>query len=209
MVKNGIIKHIFFDIGGVLLEIDHVRSLQYWSDCTDLSIDDLKDHFPHEIHEQYEIGKLTDHEFFRAVKDSLPQPNCLKEDDFWRGWTKLIVAETETVELLPLLIQSYNVYLLSNTNPRHIKHEVKSRFSFQENVTHAFYSFDLGCRKPNAEIFLKVLELAGAKPEESILIDDVEVNVEQAEKLGFKTILYNNHESTSIELAENGIKLRT
>ena len=54
-----------------------------------------------------------------------------------------------------------------------------------------------------------MLELAGAKPEESILIDDVEVNVEQAEKLGFKTILYNNHESTSIELAENGIKLRT
>ena len=85
-----VIKHIFFDIGGVLLEIDHVRSLQYWSDCTDLSIDVIKDHFPHDINGQYEISKLTDHEFFRAVKDALPQPNCLKEDDFWRGWNKLI-----------------------------------------------------------------------------------------------------------------------
>lgn len=202
-----VIKHIFFDIGGVLLEIDPVRSLQFWSDCADLSIDVIKGHFPHEVHDQYEIGKITDHEFFRAVKDDLPQPNCLKEDDFWQGWNKLIVAETKTVKLLPMLIQSCNVYLLSNTNPRHINYEVASRFSFQNNVDKAFYSFDLGCRKPEEEIYLKALELAGAKPGESLLIDDVEENIEQARKLGFKTILYNNHESTLIELAENRIKL--
>ena len=205
-MKNSTIKQIFFDIGGVLLEIDHVRSLQFWSDCTDLSIDVIKDHFPHEVHEQYEIGKLSDYEFFRAVKDALPQPNCLKEDDFWRGWNKLIVAETETVKLLSLLKQSYNVYLLSNTNPRHIKYEVPSRFSFQNNVTRAFYSFDLGCRKPDTAIYLKTLELAGVKPEESLLIDDVEENVEQARKLGFKTILYTGYTETKSLLIAMGIQ---
>ena len=190
-----VIKHIFFDIGGVLLEIDHVRSLQYWSDCTDLSIDVIKDHFPHDINGQYEISKLTDHEFFRAVKDALPQPNCLKEDDFWRGWNKLIVAETKTVELLPIFKNSYKVYLLSNTNPKHIKHEVEKRFSFQNNVHKAFYSFDLGCRKPDEAIYLKALEMARAKPEESLLIDDVEANVEQAIRVGFHTIHYHDHKS--------------
>ena len=194
------IKHIFFDIGGVLLEIDHVRSLQFWSDCTDLSIDVIKDHFPHEVHEQYEIGKITDHEFFRTVKDALPQPNCLKEDDFWRGWNKLIVAETETVKLLPILKQSYNVYLLSNTNPRHIKHEVASRFSFQNNVTRAFYSFDLGCRKPDAAIYLKALELTGAKPKESLLIDDVIINIDTARSLRMETIHYKDHSNLLLEL---------
>ena len=191
-----VIKHIFFDIGGVLLDIDHLQSLQYWSDCTDLSIDVIKDHFPHDVNEQYEIGKLTDHEFFRAVKDALPQPNRLKEDDFWRGWNKLIVKETETVLLLTLLKQSYNVYLLSNTNHRHIKHEVASRFSFQNNVNRAFYSFDLGCKKPDETIYLKALKLAGAKPEESLLIDDVEENVAQAIGVGFHTIHYHDHKST-------------
>ena len=195
-----VIKHIFFDIGGVLLEIDHVRSLQYWSDCIDLSIDVIKDHFPYEVHEQYEIGKLTDHEFFRAMKDALPQPNCLKEDDFWRGWNKLIVAETETVKLLPLLKQSYNVYLLSNTNPRHIKHEVDKRFSFQKNVDRAFYSFDLGCRKPDEEIYLKALKLAGAKPEDSLFIDDVMINIDTARSLGIKTIHYKDPQNLYDEL---------
>ena len=195
-----VIKHIFFDIGGVLLEIDHVRSLQYWSDCTDLSIDVIKDHFPYEVHEQYEIGEITDNEFFQAVKDALPQPNCLKEDDFWRGWNKLIVAETETVKLLPLLKQSYNVYLLSNTNPRHIKHEVDKRFSFQKNVDRAFYSFDLGCRKPDEEIYLKALKLAGAKPEDSLFIDDVMINIDTARSLGIKTIHYKDPQNLYDEL---------
>ena len=194
------IKHIFFDIGGVLLEIDHVRSLQYWSDCTDLSIDVIKDHFPYEAHEQYEIGKLTDHEFSQAMKDALPQPNCLKEDDFWRGWNKLIVAETETVKLLPLLKQSYNVYLLSNTNPRHIKHEVDKRFSFQKNVDMAFYSFDLGCRKPDEAIYLKALELTGAKPKESLLIDDIIINIDTARSLRMETIHYKGHSNLLLEL---------
>ena len=193
-------KHIFFDIGGVLLEIDHVRSLQYWSDCTDLSIDVIKDHFPYEVHEQYEIGEITDNEFFQAVKDGFAQPNCLKEDDFWQGWNKLIVAETETVKLLPLLKQSYNVYLLSNTNPRHIKHEVDKRFSFQKNVDRAFYSFDLGCRKPDEEIYLKALKLAGAKPEDSLFIDDVMINIDTARSLGIKTIHYKDPQNLYDEL---------
>ena len=197
-----VIKHIFFDIGGVLLEIDHVRSLQYWSDCTDLSIDVIKDHFPHDINGQYEISKLTDHEFFRAVKDALPQPNFLKEDDFWRGWNKLIVAETKTVELLPIFKNSYKVYLLSNTNPKHIKHEVEKRFSFQNNVHKAFYSFDLGCRKPDEAIYLKALEMVRAKPEESLLIDDMEANVEQAIGVGFYTIHYHDHKS-SVDVLRN------
>ena len=188
-----VIKHIFFDLGGVLLDIDHLQSLQFWSDCTDLSIDVIKDHFPHDVNEQYEIGKLTDHEFFRAVKDALPQPNCLKEDDFWRGWNKLIVAETETVGLLPIFKNSYKVYLLSNTNPKHIKHVVEEKFSFQNNVHKAFYSFDLGCKKPDEAIYLKALKLAGTKPEESLLIDE---NVAQARNVGFHTIHYHDHKST-------------
>lgn len=192
-----VIKHIFFDIGGVLLEIDQVQSLQYWSDCTDLSIDTIKNHFPHKAHEQYEIGKLRDYEFFRAVKDALPKPNCLKEDDFWRGWNKLIAGETETVKLLPLLYHSYNIYLLSNTNPRHIKYEVEARFSNHNNVDRAFYSFDLGCRKPSKEIYLKALELAGATPEESLLIDDAVANIETAKTLGYITIHHTDYRCTA------------
>ena len=92
--------------------------------------------------------------------------------------------------------------MLSNTNPKHIKHEVEKRFSFQNNVHKAFYSFDLGCRKPDEAIYLKALEMAGAKPEESLLIDDMEANVEQAIGVGFYTIHYHDHKS-SVDVLRN------
>lgn len=183
-------------------------SLQYWSDCADLSINVLRNHFPHEAHEQYEIGQLSDNDFFKTVKSALPQPDRLKKEDFWRGWNKMIVEEIETTKLLPLLMQSYSVYLLSNTNPRHINHEMKKRFSFQNHVHQAFYSFDMGCRKPEKEIFLKVLDITGANPEESLFIDDVEANVKQAQKLGFKIVLYSSYEETKSLLHSMGIIIK-
>ncbi|MFQ6677319.1 MAG: HAD family hydrolase [Fidelibacterota bacterium] len=204
-MKNGIIKHIFFDIGGVLLNIDPLQSLQYWSDCTGLPVDILRDGFSHEAHELYETGHLSDDEFFSAVKDGLPQPNNLNEADFWKGWDKLILDETETVKLLTLLKNSYHVYLLSNTNPRHIKHELNKRFSFQKNVHRTFYSFEMNCRKPNKEIYLKALKNIGATPNESIFIDDMLVNIKQAKKLGFNTIHYTGYENMIKMLNEIGI----
>jgi len=189
------------------LKIDPLLSLKYWNDCTDISIKILKDRFPHDAHELYEIGQLSDHQFFTAFKDSLPQPNQLEENDFWRGWNRMIIDEMELTRLLPSLMQSYSLYLLSNTNPKHINHEVKNRFGFQNNVHQAFYSFDLGCRKPNEDIFVKALGITDTNPEESLFIDDVEENVKQAQKLGFTTILYSNYEETESLMRSMGITL--
>ncbi len=188
------IKHILFDIGGVLLNIDPQAALQYWSDCTDLSVDTIRFHFPHEAHDRLERGIISDKNFFRAMKDGLPKPNCLKEEDFWRGWNKLIVDETKTVELIYPLKQKYKVYLLSNTNPRHIQYEVNERFSFQKNVDRSFYSYDLGLRKPEKEIYINVLEIIGARPNECLFIDDALENIMTAQEMGFSVILYKDHE---------------
>ena len=47
---------IFFDIGGVLINIHPERILQYLSDCTDVSVEDVRKCFPMEAHDQYEKG---------------------------------------------------------------------------------------------------------------------------------------------------------
>ena len=64
----------------------------------------------------------------------------------------------------------------------------------------AFYSFDLGCRKPDEEIYLKALKLAGAKPEDSLFIDDVMINIDTARSLGIKTIHYKDPQNLYDEL---------
>jgi HAD superfamily hydrolase (TIGR01509 family) len=96
----------------------------------------------------------------------------------------MIGQETETANILDEIAQSHSVWIVSNTNPHHIRNEA-SRFTFLHNAHGTVFSFDVNTRKPEPAIYLKALELAGADPEESLFIDDVQANIQQAEKLGF------------------------
>lgn len=199
------IKTIFFDIGGVLLEIDPERTARHWSEHAGVPLEMVRESFPMEIHHQYERGRLSDREFFRAVKAAIPRANGLDETAFWEGWRLLVGGETGASAILKRLLPEYNVWLLSNTNPRHILEDVAHRYSFFKAVKGAIYSYEVGARKPEPEIFWRALEISGSKPEESLLIDDVEVNVEQAWRLGFKTIRFVSVDDLKERLRAMGI----
>ncbi len=100
----------------------------------------------------------------------------------------------ERIELVQKLRSKYRCFLLSNTNAIHAEcynKRLKENFGI-ENLDHlmerAFYSHDLGCRKPDPEIYLKALELAGIKAEETMFIDDSQENVDAALKLGIQGV---------------------
>ena len=101
--------------------------------------------------------------------------------------------------------RKYRTFLLSNTNNIHrIKFEKdfkdvtgKELHSYFENV---HYSFELHARKPEKEIFLKVLEVNHLIAEETLLIDDSLPNIETAKSLGMQTCLVEiNQEVIEIE----------
>jgi FMN phosphatase YigB (HAD superfamily) len=181
------IKTVFFDIGGVLVNIHPERTVEYIGLKANVPREVVEASFPEEEHHKYELGQIKDQDFFNAVKSNLPITNTLQESDFWTGWEMMIGQETETANILDEIAQSHSVWIVSNTNPHHIRNEA-SRFTFLHNAHGAVFSFDVNTRKPEPAIYLKALELAGADPEESLFIDDVQANIQQAEKLGFHGI---------------------
>lgn len=56
--------------------------------------------------------------------------------------------------------------------------------------------------KPEKDIYDKLITTYKINPHESIFVDDTRENIEGAEKLGFKTILF----TTALELREELIK---
>ena len=76
------IKTIFFDIGGVLIDISFRRTSKFISDCTDVPVSKIEETFPSSIHYRYEKGLISNHDWFTKYKESLPQPCYLKEVDF-------------------------------------------------------------------------------------------------------------------------------
>ena len=180
------INTIFFDIGGVLLNIHPNRTIKYLSNLTNLSEKEIVKAFPEDAHHKYERGEITGSEFFKAIKNGLPISSNLTEEQFWNAWSLLVGEETEVVKTMNSLTKEYPVWLLSNTNPYHILEE--ERFKLFDKITGGIYSFEVGSRKPEKDIYYKALEMAGVVAEKSLFIDDLIENVEMARLLNMKAI---------------------
>jgi len=190
--KNNMIKDIFFDIGNVLIDIYPEDCIQYWADSADLTKDEIICSFSNNLHNSYEVGKVSNDNFYLSFKNSLPQPCCLKENDFWIGWEKLLGKEKiVTIEILKSLSVNYKVWLLSNTNPKHIN-KLKLSSSFFEFIKGAIYSYEVGRRKPDPIIFKDAEKLSGVIASEALFIDDLIENIQAAKKFGWKVIHYKN-----------------
>jgi len=197
------IKTIFFDIGGVLLNIHPERTIEYLSSKINLPENDIINYFPEEVHHQYERGEISDNDFFGAVKNDLPNSIDLTSEHFWHAWSILVGDETGVMETMNKLTDNYNVWLLSNTNPYHIfKEERDKLFS---KIKGGIYSFEVGSRKPEKMIFQKALQIADTLPEQSLFIDDLKENVEMAQKLNFKTIHFTSEYDLTYKFAQYGI----
>lgn len=164
------------------------RMLNHLHACTGLPEQTLERGFEGDYYLAYETGRLSDEEFFRCYKESLPQPNGLTRDDFFDAWLALIGEPTGTMFLARQLAERYPVWLASNTNPSHIRYgETQGYF---DGFAGMIYSFEIGVRKPEGEFFQKALDIAGTRAGSSLFVDDKPENVQVALTIGFETLHY-------------------
>jgi glucose-1-phosphatase len=106
-------------------------------------------------------------------------------------------------DLLKRLKLNYKLGILSNTieNDSHALKlwGIHDLFDF-----HGF-SFKLGVVKPNKNAYIKVATKLKVKLEECVFVDDKEVNVEAAKKVGMIAIQIKNVEQVKSDLAKLGV----
>ena len=86
----------------------------------------------------------------------------------------------------------YRLFLLSNTNELHIdcvQQDMgdEAYQDFKQLFDHFYLSYEMGKRKPDAEIYQQVLAEQSLLPEETLFIDDTEENTAAAARLGIRT----------------------
>lgn len=74
--------------------------------------------------------------------------------------------------------------------PKNIVESFLNEKGIQRYFNHVIISSALGMRKPNKDIFEKTLQMLGLKPWETVFVDDKEENIQAAEELGLKGILF-------------------
>lgn len=190
-----LLKNIIFDLGGVLLNIDYNK--------TKLSFEELGFNDFNNMYTQYsadmlfsdlETGKISNEKFYDYLVKKAG--GKIDQQQINRAWNAMLLDfRQESLEFLEQLSQKYTLYLLSNTNAIHLAafNVIFTRETGKESLntyfTKAYYSNQIGLRKPNTDVFDFVLQDAGIKSEESLFIDDSFNNIETAKKMGFKTHL--------------------
>jgi FMN phosphatase YigB (HAD superfamily) len=188
-------KNIIFDLGGVLLDLDFQRTIDAFEKLGVEGFENMFSQFKvDELFRKLETGHISEADFYEAVKKRTIQK--LTEAEIDDAYNALILHfRTKSLASLEKLSADYKLYLLSNTNSIHLKYFKKlltaqtGKPLLDAYFIKAWYSNEVGLRKPGAEIFEFVLKDENLVAPETLFIDDTYMNIETAQKLGFKTYL--------------------
>lgn len=97
-----------------------------------------------------------------------------------------------------LIESNYKIILLSNIDSSHINF-IDHNFPYVRLIRKRILSYKVGAIKPDKKIFKHLIQKYNIKPEESIFIDDVKMNILSAKALSFNTIHYTSYKKFSTE----------
>jgi putative hydrolase of the HAD superfamily len=187
------IKNIIFDLGGVLLNINPLLSLNEFAALSSNTPEELYKRLESEkIFEKFETGSINSDEFHAELCRIMKKTVDAVEIN--RAWNLMLMDfPIHRVTLLQQLKNNYRVYLLSNTNSIHYKHFTTEfynayRFHLNSLFDELFLSYEIGKHKPDPAIFKIVLENGGFDASECLFIDDSLLNVKAAEQFGIRCI---------------------
>ena len=188
------IKHIIFDLGNVILDIDYQLTIDAFAE---LGIGDFASHFSKQkqsnFMDDFEIGKVSNYEFVEyAMKYCRPGTSAEQIIEAWNAL--LLDIPLRRLQILQQLQLDYDLFLLSNTNSIHEEAYNKSvkELCGYENLNiffdKVYLSHKIGMRKPNAEPFELILEENNLEAKNTLFIDDSIQHIQAAAALGIKTI---------------------
>lgn len=193
MIDQHNVKNVILDLGGVLVDIDPENTIDA---LKRIMLPDLLQSIDwestHKVVFDMEVGNLNKTQFFDHFK-KVCKSNVI-EEEIVDAWNAMVLEfPHERVEMVKLLGEKYNLYLLSNTNVFHIncfESDFKFRYNFpmKKLFKNMYYSSEIGLRKPSSECFQYVLEHSGLKPEETLMVDDREDNCLAAESVGMYSL---------------------
>ncbi|HEX8278216.1 MAG TPA: HAD family phosphatase, partial [Segetibacter sp.] len=186
---------IIFDLGGVFIEIDFKKTENAFISLGITNFNHFyTQHTASTLFEDLETGKLNPEEFYEGFRKETG--SSITDDQIRDAWNDMLGNfPAERLEWLEEIRGRYKTYLFSNTNIIHydafqkIYRECTGKNDFDDYFIRAYYSHNLGLRKPYPESFKKLLELENLNADETLFVDDTAKNINGAEEAGLQTFL--------------------
>lgn len=204
------INAIIFDLGKVIVETDLDKTLSAFKAMQNNSDVETRNFFEYELFHQFELGQLSQNDFFQKVKEKLSLNGEI--DIIEKAWNSMILGiPQKNIRLLQNLKKNYPTFALSNTNSSHATilnaqlqehHQINSIHDLFHKV---YFSYELKLGKPDKKIFEYVLADLNLTPEQTLFIDDNKDNIRTSKHMGFQTIHLTQQDKLEDELKQVGI----
>lgn len=182
---------IIFDLGEVIIDLDPNAVIAEFSVLTNGKGENLRNLIvgtPHLY--EYETGQMTDEAFVAAINTLVKADITL--DQLRYAWNLMIKdVSIKRLDLMLSLMDTHRVLILSNTNYMHevfFDELVKSKTGkvMKDYAHEAYYSHNIGRRKPNRDIYEFVVSDQQLSPAKTLFLDDKEENILAAREVGLK-----------------------
>ncbi len=179
------INTIIFDFGNIFINLEKEATI---AEFKKLGLDG-----PNEellvMNDLFERGKISEQQFIDGFNKFIPNADV---HDIRKAWNAVIGEfPLYRLEFLQMLSNKYRLFLLTNTDAIHIsRFEHMAGISFFSDFYQCFekvyYSFEMGMRKPEEEIFNHILKKHDLSPKRTLFIDDKKENTDAAAALGIQ-----------------------
>ena len=174
---------IIFDFGDIFINLDKQATvdglkklgLSSWNEDLD------------RLNISFEKGQISRDNFLLGIQKHIPNATI---EDILAAWNAVLLDfPLPRLEFLQLLSQKYRLFLLSNTDAIHIDYfEQREGASFYGDFYQCFekvyFSYEMGMRKPDAEIYHALIRQHELSPKRTLFVDDKKDNTEAAKALG-------------------------
>jgi len=157
----------------------------------------------------YDEGKLTGLAFWQKfVSDAGLQgkldEKAVEELNLWdaRMWT----TQNPAMVAWQQKLKSYGLLtgILSNMGDN-VLESIEREFKWLDGFDVKVWSYQLGIAKPDPAIYLYILEKLGTQAGATLFLDDKQVNLDAARKLGMQAILFSTVEQLRQDLIASGL----
>ena len=200
------IRAVVFDYGMVLTGPPDPAAYKQLLAITGLTSAQLDKYYWADRH-AYDEGKLTGLAFWQKILADAKlelYPSAAEELNLWdaRMWT------TQNGDMLDwqqqLSQRGILTAILSNIGDS-VLENMQREFTWLDRFDVLVWSYQLRMAKPDSAIFHHVLKQLGTKPEETIFIDDKPVNIEAANTLGIRGMLFTTPAQLRADLIAQGL----
>ncbi len=211
-MKNHGVQTVIFDLGNVLIDLDVQSTMDQMQELLGQKWDEQDQKEISFFLDEWEAGRKSKGDFVSYFLN-LSTRSIVTQERLFSAWNAMLIGLPRyRIEMLDSLKEKYELQVLSNTNPVHISYIEENFLSdyggekfWSTYFTKVYFSHEMGCRKPEKEIYSAVVSNLTHDPKYALFIDDRPENVEAAMNMGLSAEVHRPDEEIADHIERIGL----